>query len=478
MAAPKRMIAPVLLSGGSGSRLWPVSRTLYPKQLLPMTGTLTMLQETARRFHGNSAFSAPLVVCNDEHRFIAAAQLQAIGIDPMAVILEPEGRNTAPAAAVAALILQQRAPSHLMLLAASDHVIDDVPGLHAVLELGATAAGLGHLVTFGIKPSRPETGYGYIRAGGEIGNIPGTHSVAKFVEKPDLATAKRFLSEGTYLWNASLFLFAPEAYLSELEKHAPKVLAQAKEALAKAKADLDFIRLDKDAFAASPSISIDYAVMEHTDKAAVVPADIGWSDVGSWSAIWERGEKDANGNVLIGDAIAEGSSGNLIRGEQRLVAAVGVNDLVIVETRDAVLVAAKDRDQDVKKVVDRLKLAGRSEASQHLRVHRPWGFYETLHMAPGTQVKLIEVNPGAALSLQYHHKRAEHWVVVSGEAKIVRGDEDLLLRENESTFIPIGMRHRLENPTAKPLQIIEVQVGTYLGEDDIVRLEDRYKRAQ
>lgn len=478
MTTARRIIAPVLLSGGSGTRLWPVSRTLSPKQLLPMTGTQTMLQETARRFAGHPAFSAPLLVCNEEHRFIAAAQLQAAGTHPMAIILEPEGRNTAPAAAVAALVLQDRAPSHLMLLAASDHVIDDVAGLHAALELGAVAASRGYLVTFGIQPSRPETGYGYIRAGAEIGAVPGAYSVAKFVEKPDRATAERFVSEGSYLWNASLFLFAPEVYLSELERHAPKVLAQAKEALSKAKPDLDFVRLDKEAFAASPSISIDYAVMEHTGKAAVVPADIGWSDVGSWSVLWERGAKDANGNVIVGDAIAEEASGNLIRSEERLVAALGVENLVIVETRDAVLVAAKNRDQDVKNVVARLKSAGRGEASQHLRVHRPWGFYETLHMAPGTQVKLIEVNPGAALSLQYHHKRAEHWVVVSGEAGVVRGDEHIVLRENESTFIPIGMKHRLENTTAKPLRLIEVQVGTYLGEDDIVRLEDRYRRTE
>jgi mannose-1-phosphate guanylyltransferase/mannose-6-phosphate isomerase len=478
MAKSERMISPVILSGGSGTRLWPVSRTLYPKQLLPMLGQHTMLQETVRRFSGNPAFSSPLLVCNEEHRFIAAAQLQAAGINPMAIILEPEGRNTAPAAAIAALVLQQRAPNHLMLLAASDHAIDDVAALHTALETGAKAAALGHLVTFGIKPSRPETGYGYIRSGAKIDTVPGVHAVAKFVEKPDLATAERFVAEGVYLWNASLFLFAPELYLSELQKHAPRILAQAKEALAKAKPDLDFVRLDKAAFAASPSISIDYAVMEPTDKAVVVPADIGWSDVGSWSVLWERGSKDANGNVVSGDAIVEGSSGNLIRSEQRLVAALGVDNLVIVETRDAVLVASKNRDQDVKDVVARLKSAGRSEASQHLRVHRPWGFYETLHMAPGTQVKLIEVNPGAALSLQYHHKRAEHWVVVSGEARIVRGSEELVLHENESTFIPIGMQHRLENTAARPLRIIEVQVGTYLGEDDIVRLEDRYKRTE
>jgi len=469
-------ITPVLLSGGSGTRLWPISRTLYPKQLLPMTGERTMLQETALRFADVAGFGPPLVVCNDEHRFIVAAQLQAVNIDPMAVVLEPEGRNTAPAAAVAALILEERLPGNLMLLAASDHVIDDVKGLHSVLQLGARAAEAGRLVTFGIKPTRAETGYGYIRRGEPLSEVPGAFTVANFVEKPSWAKAEHFVAEGSYLWNASLFLFSPGVFLEELARYAPDVLTCVREALEKSRRDLDFLRLDKTSFAACPSISIDYAVMEHTDKAAVVPADVGWSDVGSWSVLWERGAKDEFGNVIIGDAMVEDGRGNLIRSDDRLVAALGVENLVIVATRDAVLVTSRHRDQDVKNIVARLKSEGRSEASQHMRVYRPWGFFETLHMAPGTQVKLIEVNPGAALSLQYHHKRAEHWVVVSGEAKIVRGDENLVLRENESTYIPIGMRHRLENTGERPLRLIEVQAGAYLGEDDIVRLEDRYSR--
>ena len=466
----------MLLSGGSGTRLWPISRSLYPKQLLAMAAEQTMFQETAKRFAGAPDFAPPLVVCNDEHRFIIASQIQAIGISPRAIVLEPLGRNTAPAAAIAALILAEQSPGTLMLLAPSDHVIDDVPAFLAACRLGAGAAAQGRLVTFGIRPSRPETGYGYIRRGAELDAAPGAFAVAGFVEKPDRETAERFVATGDYFWNSGMFLFSPELFLAELSRHAPEILAKAGDALRLGRRDLDFLRLDRDAFAATPAISIDYAVMEHTDKAVVVPADIGWSDVGSWSMLWKRGAKDADGNVVAGDVLIEDGRNNFIRSEGRLVATVGVDNLIVVATNDAVLVGRRDRDQDVKRIVDRLVKAGRSEASQPARVYRPWGFFETLHLGPGTQVKLIEVNPGAALSLQYHHKRAEHWVVVSGEALIVRGDQNLVLKENESTFIPIGMQHRLENRGHAPLQIIEVQVGTYLGEDDIVRLEDRYKR--
>jgi mannose-1-phosphate guanylyltransferase/mannose-1-phosphate guanylyltransferase/mannose-6-phosphate isomerase len=469
-------ITPVVLSGGSGTRLWPVSRGLYPKQLLPMTAERTMFQETARRFWGAAGFAPPLVVCNDEHRFIIAAQMQDVGVSPNKIVLEPLGRNTAPAAAIAALLLAEQSPETLMLLAPSDHVIDDVPAFRAAIDTAARAARQGHLVTFGIKPNRPETGYGYIRRGAPLKQAPGAFAVAAFVEKPDRPTAERFIAEEIYYWNSGMFLFAPKLYLEELSRYAPDILAKADHALKQSRHDLDFLRLERDSFAACQAISIDYAVMERTDKAAVIPADIGWSDVGSWSMLWERAAKDDHGNAVAGDVLIEDGRNNFIRSEDRLVAALGVDDLVIVSTHDAVLVARRDRDQDVKRIVDRLLKAGRSEASQHVRVYRPWGYFETLHLGPGTQVKLIEVNPGAALSLQYHHKRAEHWVVVSGEACIVRGDENLVLRENESTFIPIGMQHRLENKGAQPLRIIEVQVGTYLGEDDIVRLEDRYKR--
>jgi mannose-1-phosphate guanylyltransferase/mannose-6-phosphate isomerase len=471
-----RTITPVLLSGGSGTRLWPVSRSLHPKQLLPITGELTMFQETARRFAGVPGYAPPLVVCNDEHRFVVAAQLQELDIKPETIVLEPIGRNTAPAATVAALSLSERNPDSLILLAASDHAIDDVAGLLAAVEVGARAAEAGQLVTFGIKPTRAETGYGYICRGQALRDAPGVFSVARFVEKPNRDAAEKFVASGDYLWNASLFLFSPEAYLEELKKHAPEILEQAKNALLKGRRDLDFLRLDRESFSACPSISIDYAVMEHTRKAAVVPTDIGWSDVGSWSTLWERGEKDGDGNVLVGDALVQDGKGNFVRTDKSLVAAIGIENLIVVATKDAILIAPRERDQEVKQLVDRLAKAGRSEVSQHARVYRPWGFFETLHLATGTQVKLIEVNPGAALSLQYHHKRAEHWVVVSGEAQIVRGAEQLTLKENESTFIPIGMQHRLENRGSEPLRLIEVQVGQYLGEDDIVRLEDRYRR--
>lgn len=477
MSGAASLITPVLLSGGSGTRLWPVSRALHPKQLQALTGERTMLQETALRLAGPE-FAAPMIVCNGDHRFTIAAQLQSIGLTPQSIVLEPQGRNTAPAAAVAALKLRQVSPDALMLLAASDHVIDDVAAFHEAVRIAADAAREGYLVSIGVMPTRPETGYGYIDSGAGLPAVPGAFAVKRFVEKPDRATAERFVSSGTFLWNASIFLFRASTYLEELEKYAPDVRRQAEAALKLGTQDLDFLRLDSDAFAKCPSISIDYAVMERTSRAAVVPADIGWSDVGSWSMLWERGAKDADGNVMTGDVLIEDGKGNLIRSESRLVAALGVDNLVIIATNDAVLVASRDRDQDVKRVVDRLIKAGRSEASQPARVYRPWGSFETLHLATGSQVKLIEVNPGAALSLQYHHKRAEHWVVVVGEAWITRGDTAFTLKANESTYIPIGMPHRLENRTAEPLQIIEVQVGSYLGEDDIVRLEDRYRREQ
>jgi mannose-1-phosphate guanylyltransferase / mannose-6-phosphate isomerase len=469
------LITPVLLSGGSGTRLWPVSRALHPKQLQVLGGERTMIQETALRLVGPQ-FGAPMVVCNDEHRFTIAAQLQAIGRTPQSIVLEPKGRNTAPAAAIAALMLREQSYDALMLLAASDHVIDDTTGFHETVGIAAKAAREGYLVSIGVVPTRAETGYGYIDRGSELASAPGAFAVKRFVEKPDKATAERFLAAGTFLWNASIFVFRAGAYLDELKTYAPDVLAQAERALRLGRRDLDFLRLDRDAFASCPSISIDYAVMERTKRAAVVPADIGWNDVGSWSVLWERGAKDGNGNVTSGDVIVEDGKGNLIRSDARLVAALGVENLVIIATNDAVLVTARDRDQDVKRIVDQLQNSGRSEATQPARVYRPWGSFETLHLATGSQVKLIEVNPGAALSLQYHHKRAEHWVVVAGEAWITRGDSAFALKETESTFIPIGMPHRLENRTTAPLRIIEVQVGSYLGEDDIVRLEDRYKR--
>jgi mannose-1-phosphate guanylyltransferase/mannose-6-phosphate isomerase len=472
-----KKITPVLLSGGAGTRLWPVSRSLYPKQLLPIASEQTMFQETARRFCGSPGFLPPIVVCNDDHRFIIASQLQEVGLTPATMILEPVGRNTAAAATVAALLLMERAPDSLMLVAPSDHVIDDHLAFHEALRTGMAVAESGRLATFGITPLRAETGYGYIERAEPLDGIPGAFAVARFVEKPKRQQAEELLAEGTCFWNSGMFLFSPETWLEELSRYAPDILGRASQALRNASRDPDFIRLDRETFATIPSLSIDYAVMEHSSKAVVIPASMGWSDIGSWSSIWERAEKDAAGNVLAGDVLIEDSSGNYIRSDGRLVAALGVKDLIVVETNDAVLIVKRGRDQDVKLLVERLASANRREVSQHNRVHRPWGFFETIHMAPGTQVKLIEVNPGAALSLQYHHQRAEHWVVVSGEASIVRGEEELVLNENESTFIPIGMKHRLENRQEKPLRIIEVQHGDYLGEDDIVRLEDRYKRS-
>lgn len=469
-------ITPVILSGGSGTRLWPASRSLYPKQLLPIVSERTMFQETVGRFFRVPGFLSPLVVCNDEHRFIIASQLQALGVIPEALVLEPVGRNTAAAAAVAALILSGRADESLMLIAPSDHVIDDSVAFHDAIRIAAPAAKQGRLVTFGMKPLHPETGYGYIERADPLDGIAGLFSVARFIEKPKRRKAEDLVAKGRCFWNSGMFLFSPGAWLEELSQHAPDVLVGASRALREGSRDLDFFRLDPESFAAIRSVSIDYAVMEHTTNAAVVPATIGWSDIGSWSAIWERGEKDAAGNVVSGDVILKDSRRNYIRSDRRLVAALGVDDLIVVETGDAILVCHRGRDQDVKSLVEDLVKSNRPEVSHHTRVYRPWGFFETLHMAPGTQVKLIEVYPGAALSLQYHHKRAEHWVVVSGEASVVRGEDHLVLKENESTFIPVGVKHRLENRTDHALRIIEVQAGEYLGEDDIVRLEDRYKR--
>lgn len=469
-------ITPVILSGGSGTRLWPASRSLYPKQLLPIASERTMFQETVGRFSHRPGFLSPLVICNDEHRFIIASQLQALGVIPESLVLEPMGRNTAAAAAVAALILSERADQSLMLVAPSDHVIDDPVAFHAAIRIAASAAEQGRLVTFGMKPLHPETGYGYIERAQPLDGISGAFSVARFIEKPERRKAEQLVATGHSFWNSGMFLFSPAAWLEELSRHAPDVLVGASRALREGSRDLDFFRLNRESFAAIRSVSIDYAVMEHTTNAAVVPATIGWSDIGSWSAMWERGEKDDAGNVVSGDVIIKDSRDSYIRSDRRLVAALGVDDLIVVEMADVVLVCRRGRDQDVKLLVEHLVKSQRAEASQHTRVYRPWGFFETLHMAPGTQVKLIEVYPGAALSLQYHHKRAEHWVVVSGEASVVRGDDQLVLKENESTFIPIGVKHRLENRTGESLRIIEVQIGEYLGEDDIVRLEDRYKR--
>jgi mannose-1-phosphate guanylyltransferase/mannose-6-phosphate isomerase len=469
-------IHPVILSGGSGTRLWPMSRTFYPKQLLPLVGDKTLLQQAALRVAGAPGFAAPLVIANEEHRFIIAEQLREIDVAPQGLLLEPVGRNTAPAACIAALSLAEADPGALMLLMASDHVIRDVPAFLTAVGRAAAAAASGYLVCLGIAPDRPETGYGYIRRGAPLAAIDGAFSVDAFVEKPDAARAAVYLAAGDYLWNGSIFMFPAALFLSELERLRADMLAACKAALKAARRDDDFVRLDKQAFAACPADSIDYAVMEHTEKAAVVPVSMGWSDLGSWDALWELADKDASGNALSGNVIAEDAKNCYLRSEAGLVAALGVEDLVVVATDDAVMLAPKNRAQEVRRLVARLVKENRGEADALPRVHRPWGSYETLHAGHRVQVKHILVKPGGKLSLQMHHHRAEHWVVVQGTAKIVRGDEELMLTEDQSTYIPLGTAHRLENPGKIPLHLIEVQSGAYLGEDDIVRFEDSYGR--
>jgi mannose-1-phosphate guanylyltransferase/mannose-1-phosphate guanylyltransferase/mannose-6-phosphate isomerase len=474
----QQMIHPVILSGGAGTRLWPLSRELFPKQLLPLAGERSLIQDTALRV-GGRGFAAPLVVCNVEHRFAIAEQLRQSGIEGAALLLEPVARNTAAAvAAAAAYLAASGAGEHdCLLVLPSDHVILDGAAFLDAVAKAATAAQSGHLVTFGITPTSPETGYGYIRQGDALDAAPGAHAVARFVEKPDLATAQAYLRDGGWSWNSGMFLFPLGALRAELATHAPGVVAAADEAVARATRDLDFVRLDRDAFAAAPSISVDYAVMEKTSHAAVVPAALGWSDVGSWSALWEIGRRDGDGNVAQGDVIAERTRNSYLRSEHRLLATVGVEDMIVVALKDAVLVAARDEAQHVKAIVDRLRKAGRSEASAHPRVFRPWGSYETIDLGPRFQVKRIIVNPGQRISLQKHARRAEHWVCVQGVARVTRGEDILTLRENMSTYIPVGCVHRLENPGTEPAHIIEVQSGDYLGEDDIVRIEDSYGRS-
>ncbi len=465
-------VVPVILSGGAGTRLWPLSRELYPKQLLALAGPRTMIQETAARA-ASAPFGAPIVVCNEEHRFIIAEQLREIGIAPRAMLLEPVGRNTAAAAAAAAKLLDAH---ETMMLLPSDHVVRDEAAFAAAVATACMAVASGRLVTFGISPEAPETGYGYIRRGAALAGIAGAFAVDRFVEKPDLKTAEGYLASGDWAWNSGMFLFTAGTFLSELASFEPAIVEAAAAALAAATRDLDFIRLDKDAFAKAPSKSIDYAVMERTKKSAVVPARLGWSDVGAWNALWEIGTRDAAGNVTQGDVIVADTTNSYLRSEDRLLAAVGVDNLVIVATKDVVMVADKDRAQDVKQIVDRLKAAGRSEATAHPVVYRPWGTYQTVDLGPRHQVKHIMVKPGAKISLQKHAQRAEHWVVVSGNARVTRDEDVLMLRENMSVYIPVGCVHRLENIGTEPLRIVEVQSGSYLGEDDIVRLEDSYGR--
>ncbi len=463
-------VQPVLLSGGSGTRLWPLSREAYPKQFLPLVGDDTMLQATWRRVAALSTVS-PIVVANEDHRFLVAEQLRVIGAPTPRVVLEPVGRNTAPAIAAAALIARAGGADPLLLILPSDHVVRDADAFRSAVLAAAPAAEAGALVTFGIVPQAVETGFGYIQAAaGE-----GVRKVFRFVEKPDVATAQHYLDEGGYYWNSGMFLFRASRFLDELERYRPDMLAAVRAACADMRRDGEFLRLDREAFAASPSESIDYAVMENTGAAMVLPVDIGWNDVGSWSALWEVSEQDADGNAHHGDVIAVDTR-NSYAYARRLVALVGVDNLIVVETDDAILVAAKDKVQEVKQVVARLKAEQRSQAALHREVNRPWGSYDSVDAGDGFQVKRIKVKPGAALSLQSHTRRAEHWIVVRGTARVTRNNDVFELFANQSTYIPIGAKHRLENPGVEMLELIEVQSGDYLGEDDIVRYEDVYGR--
>ncbi|HSX64937.1 MAG TPA: mannose-1-phosphate guanylyltransferase/mannose-6-phosphate isomerase [Pseudoxanthomonas sp.] len=465
-------LQPVLLSGGSGTRLWPLSREAYPKQFLPLTSDYTMVQDTWLRVAPLSD-RAPIIVANEEHRFLVAEQLRQLGTPEPAIVLEPVGRNTAPAIAAAALQAMAGGEDPLLLVLPSDHVVANAEGFRRAVQAATAAAEAGALITFGIVPNAPETGFGYIQST----VAEGLSKVLRFVEKPDAQTAQSYLDAGGYYWNSGMFLFRANRLLEELQKFRPEIVSAVRAAFAAAKHDGDFVRLDKEAFAACPSDSIDYAVMEKTSDAMVLPVDIGWNDVGSWSALWDVAERDGDGNAHHGDVIAIDSR-NSYAYAQGLIALVGVDDVVVVETDDAILVARKDRVQEVKQVVAKLKNDKRSQAIMHRKVYRPWGAYDSIDMGERFQVKRITVKPGAALSLQMHHHRAEHWIVVSGTAKVTRGEDTLLLSENQSTYIPLGVTHRLENPGKLPLELIEVQSGSYLGEDDIVRFEDVYGRSE
>ncbi len=463
---------PVILSGGSGTRLWPLSRKHKPKQFLNLFGDNTLFQDTFFRLRGLNNLQSPIVVCNHDHRFMVAEQLQALDVDDAGIILEPFGRNTAPAVAIAALQALKENEDPLLLVLAADHVISDVGAFHHAVNIAREQADQGALVTFGIVPTSPNTGYGYIQAAEK--NC--VSKVNAFVEKPDLLTAQAYLDSGSHYWNSGMFLFKASVFLAELAVYAPQMLDACRLALSASQKDLDFNRLDGVTFQQCPDDSIDYAVMEKTTKAVVVPLNAGWSDVGSWSSLWECAEQDHDGNVVKGDVLIDDVQDSYIHSEHRLVSVLGLKNIVVVETADALMIASKDSAQNVKEVVNVLRKKKRSEAETHRLCYRPWGHYDCIDSGERFQVKRITVNIGASLSLQMHHHRAEHWTVVSGTAKVTCGDKVLLLSENESTYIPLGTVHRLENPGKVPLEIIEVQSGSYLGEDDIVRLDDNYRR--
>ena len=469
-------IIPVILSGGSGTRLWPLSRKQYPKQYLPLAGDNTMLQETILRLNGLDNLADPIIVCNADHRFLVAEQCQQIDIQNPTILLEPVGRNTAPAIAAAALQSLKQTDDVVLLVLSADHVIQDVEAFHQAINIASQQAQVGKLATFGIVPTDANTGYGYIKA--SKGDDNGAHKVEEFVEKPDIKTAESYLEQSNYLWNSGMFMFKADTLIDELTTHSPNIVVSVNNAVNNAAQDLDFIRLDKQAFESSPSDSIDYALMEKSDNVVVVPLDAQWNDIGAWSALHDIGAKDTNGNVIKGDAITQDTTNTYINASHHMVATIGVDNLIIVDTPDATFIATQDKAQEVKSIVESLQAKGRDEGAMHRKVFRPWGWYDSIESGKHFQVKRLHVNPGAKLSLQMHYKRAEHWVVVSGTATVINGEEVLTLKEGESTYIPLGVTHALENKTSDPLEIIEVQSGSYLGEDDIVRFEDIYGRVE
>ena len=470
------MLSPVILVGGSGTRLWPLSRRSMPKQFLPLASQHSLLQDTLARLNGIEEVAPPIFLCNQEHRFLVAEQVLEVGVTPDALMLEPTARNTAPAIAAAAHYLVQKTPDALMLVLPSDHVISDVAAFHECVQRAEKVARDGFLVTFGIVPHRAETGYGYIQRGQVLPDDENAFQVSRFVEKPDEATAQRYLASGDYSWNSGMFLFRAQVFLDELEKFHPEIVSSTRLAVEGAYSDLDFYRLEESAFQASSSLSIDVAVMEKTDKAVVIPSDIGWSDLGSWSALWEMQPKDEQGNASRGEVFLSDARNCYVHAERRLVAVVGVDDLVVVETADALLVTHREHSQDVKKIVEWLNSEGRTEHETHRKVYRPWGSYEGIENGERFQVKRLIVKPGAKTSMQMHHHRSEHWVVVSGTAAVTVEDKRTIVTENESIYVPCGVMHRIHNPGKIPLHFIEVQSGAYLGEDDIVRTEDNYGR--
>ncbi len=480
MSHPPPPIYPVILSGGSGTRLWPLSRAMHPKQFIHFFDgqDSTFLGATLQRLSPDQGFAAPILMCNNDHRFLVREELEKAGITPEALILEPTARNTAPAIAVAALAVHAKSRDAIMVVMPSDHVVKDEPAFVDAVKRAAAVAATGKLVLFGVKPTQPHTGYGYIEQGVDLAGFEGrAFAVGRFTEKPDHATAEQYVTNGRYFWNSGIFVLNAAMFLDELAKLAPDVLAAARAAYEERKEDIGFQRLDAESFARSPNISVDYAVMEKTDRAAMLPIDIGWNDVGSWSSLWDIAPHDAQGNYSSGDNVLVDTNNCYIHSERAIVSTIGVDNLVIVDTPDALLVADRARAQDVSDVVQRLKRSNRKEHEQHLRNLRPWGFFETLSLGPRFQVKLLHVKPGGKLSMQMHHHRSEHWIVVKGTARVTIGEEEKLVRENESVYIIATQWHRLENPGKVPLEIIEVQIGTYLGEDDIIRTDDVYNRS-